>query len=1087
MSQQTERVTADTPATAGPTTTSTTAAPDTVRRSPSSATAPAQPAPVLTVGHAEDPMERQADAMADRVVAQLDASEPHRHSPGCGHLRRSVAPGAAPATVGLEGGDLDAGATDAIESARGGGRALPTDVRRRMEGAFGTSLSHVRVHDGPQAAKLSSAMQASAFTTGKDVFFGAGQFAPGTPGGEHVLAHELAHVVTEGSAGVRRLVIRRGLFDKVKAAKAKLFGSKEETDDAKAVKNSKKVEKEELGHHQEERARGNTQRAKNVESIYGADPSVKPGTQAQQDDQDLRLKDIGTRFEATLQAERDKFAKLKLKYKGSKSDEEVAKEAYDEIWLKASEDLRAVRPARETAAERLVQQARQVQSGAQAQQDSVDSVANATKLGAMLSKTVEGAYEVMVIEARKLMDTKPAKGKKAMSESKARKQVRELGVKHCEEQAKVRKHKTPRELPAEASKIDDAAWASAKERVDLREVKKKQDETAIERLQAQLAPTEDAKERQKDTDDVAGGKKVELGTGIVSGIGKAASGGSEQVAGAPGKLAKVKAFFTGKKAPEAPKRDDFDTPRDMFEQVTDGVTASGNLLTKLAGSVSEALSMARFIKSALKSKDPWDAVKATKAGLGSVDGLVNGATETAKLARSIQPSLSQNIAGVIPGLGVATSVIATSRAILDVAMAGRRQHETNTTLYDARARTSGQEADVLVWPLMKMAQAHTKSLENNVWALGKSVFDMVVAIGELGSAGGAGVPKALQTGGMVVDKIHDLGHFIADEVLTWQAKRAKKLSSVMHLEGAAQDELRMHPKMAVDAIIVRAVQGDDKALGYVCNYWVDGKQVTPELVKRIKPPSSAPAQKDTGKVVDPKDIDKQDTGRDSDDIVLIKIRDAILSEMNTEGDPKSVFDKLRAGVASAKGVFGLREKWAKTGEMAQTRNAHSGDSDFAHTKRDDRGFGWRLKMMLKGEEKFGRSTAKTQVLKDADNAEQAKAKKASVRKRRELPEGIACAIGPHKLSVGSTEAEAKAMFAKATDAELDRELVRTPPRNADGWLELMREEQARRKAEAAKAKAAKKKQKPSDNSGGKSTPTSSDKGKSAPTPAKTTS
>ena len=1031
-----------------------------VRRAPSSA--PARPAAVLTVGHADDPMEKLADSMADRAVASLDAAEPHRHSPGCGHLRRSVAPSAG-ATVGLEGGDLDTDASGAIERARGGGRALPTDVRRRMEGAFGTSLSHVRVHDGPQAAKLSSAMQASAFTTGSDVFFGAGQFDPSSREGEHVLAHELAHVLTEGPGSVRRIVIRRNLFGKAKSFGARLFGSEKAKEKAEVVEASKKVEKEELARGQKERIRGNEGRAEGVKTVYGDDPEMRPKTDADREGVSERLLEYGHRYEATMQLERDKFAELQEKYGDSKTEEEIAEEAYAEIWLNAPNDIRSRRPARETRVERLLRQVRQAQSGAQSQQDSVDNVADQLKLGQMLSKTVEAAYEAMVIESVSIMagsQTKTGRSassltKPPMTEAQARVKVRSYGVEYCKKQAKVRKHKTPRELPEMGSKIDDAAWEAAKTRVDLRKLKKEQDDAAIDRLQSQLGGDDDAKDRQKDTADVAGTSTVNTVTGIASSVGGATSAAGEKVAEAPGKLAKFKAFLGGKKAPKETERDKYDTPETKFDQGTDGAQAAGGIITKLAEAVSEAMSMANHVKAAVKSGDPWEAVKATKAGLGSTNGLVNAASETAKLSRSIQPSLAKEVAGVIPGLGVATAVIDVTRAVLDVAMAGRRMHETDTALYDARARTSGDEADVMVWPLMKMSQAHTKSLENNVWGLGKSIFDLGASIAELGTAGAAKVAKTV---GSVIDGVHSLGHLIADEILTWRAKRAKKLSSVMHLEGAAQDELRMHPQMAVDAIIVQASQGDEKAVAYLCNYYVDGKQVTPELVQRIQVAAVRVAPKDTGKVADPKDIKQQDTGRDSDDIVLIKIRNAVLEDMNTEGDPKSIFDKLRAGVAAAKGGFGLGEKWSQTGEMAKTRNAHASDEDFAHSEGADRGFMWRVKMMLKGEEKFKRSVAKTQVLQDIDAAAEEKAQKKQVKKRKELPDGVSCAIGPHKLPLTPSPEEVKTMFAKATDQELKRELKRTPPRNSEGWLDLMREELKLRK-DAAAAKKAKKAEK----------------------------
>jgi hypothetical protein len=88
----------------------------------------------------------------------------------------------------------------AIEVARGGGEALDPGARRSMEHGFGADFGSVRVHTGPQAAALSRALDARAFTTGSDVFFGESQYRPGTPSGRELIAHELAHVVQQGGA-----------------------------------------------------------------------------------------------------------------------------------------------------------------------------------------------------------------------------------------------------------------------------------------------------------------------------------------------------------------------------------------------------------------------------------------------------------------------------------------------------------------------------------------------------------------------------------------------------------------------------------------------------------------------------------------------------------------------------------------------------------------------------------------------------------------------------------------------------------------------------------------------------------------------
>jgi hypothetical protein len=77
-----------------------------------------------------------------------------------------------------------------------GGRPLPADVRARMESAFGgADFSGVRIHTDGAAVAASTGIRAHAFAVGEHIFFGQGEFQPASRGGQHLLAHELTHVV----------------------------------------------------------------------------------------------------------------------------------------------------------------------------------------------------------------------------------------------------------------------------------------------------------------------------------------------------------------------------------------------------------------------------------------------------------------------------------------------------------------------------------------------------------------------------------------------------------------------------------------------------------------------------------------------------------------------------------------------------------------------------------------------------------------------------------------------------------------------------------------------------------------------------
>lgn len=97
---------------------------------------------------------------------------------------------------------------EAIQAARGGGQALDSAVRARMEPAFGADFGGVRVHTGSQADALNRQLSARAFTTGQDIFFKQGEYNPGSSKGRELLAHELTHVVQQAGKEIQgKLVI----------------------------------------------------------------------------------------------------------------------------------------------------------------------------------------------------------------------------------------------------------------------------------------------------------------------------------------------------------------------------------------------------------------------------------------------------------------------------------------------------------------------------------------------------------------------------------------------------------------------------------------------------------------------------------------------------------------------------------------------------------------------------------------------------------------------------------------------------------------------------------------------------------------
>ncbi len=79
------------------------------------------------------------------------------------------------------------------------GKPLDAGTRAFMEPRFGHDFSQVRVHTGERAAESAQAVNALAYTVGRDVVFGTGQFTSATTEGQRLLAHELTHVVQQAN------------------------------------------------------------------------------------------------------------------------------------------------------------------------------------------------------------------------------------------------------------------------------------------------------------------------------------------------------------------------------------------------------------------------------------------------------------------------------------------------------------------------------------------------------------------------------------------------------------------------------------------------------------------------------------------------------------------------------------------------------------------------------------------------------------------------------------------------------------------------------------------------------------------------
>lgn len=207
--------------------------------------------PKLEVHPSDDVFEKEADAMADRVMKRTGSTPTDQpNKPGGGNqvqltplqdkisrvqrqrafesptileqnsanqtsvdempLQRKSKPGIIQAKSDESASSSPANIDNALDSSKGRGDPLPNETRSRMESGFGTDFSGVSIHTDQDAVQMNEQLNARAFTHGNDIYFNKGEYKPNTESGDHLLAHELTHTVQQGASPAKTLQRKAG-------------------------------------------------------------------------------------------------------------------------------------------------------------------------------------------------------------------------------------------------------------------------------------------------------------------------------------------------------------------------------------------------------------------------------------------------------------------------------------------------------------------------------------------------------------------------------------------------------------------------------------------------------------------------------------------------------------------------------------------------------------------------------------------------------------------------------------------------------------------------------------------------------------
>jgi hypothetical protein len=191
----------------------------------------------LNIGEPDDKYEKEADNTAAKVVQQISSSsqdssvqkqeieedEELQRSP-ISTLQREEDPidededeneeelqmkPLLQKRENLGGGEASSNLESSIQSVRGSGHSLDTNLQLKMEQSMGADFSKVKVHTDLLSNQLNQSIQAKAFTTGQDIFFGQGEYNPNNQNGQELIAHELTHVVQQNGSSVQKSSLQK--------------------------------------------------------------------------------------------------------------------------------------------------------------------------------------------------------------------------------------------------------------------------------------------------------------------------------------------------------------------------------------------------------------------------------------------------------------------------------------------------------------------------------------------------------------------------------------------------------------------------------------------------------------------------------------------------------------------------------------------------------------------------------------------------------------------------------------------------------------------------------------------------------------
>ncbi len=164
--------------------------------------------PRLAIGKPGDRYEKEADAMADRVMRmpeteslQMQPIEEEEEMLQMQPIEEEEEEMIQPKPVSFSSTyTAPYGIKNKLDSSNGNGQGMETGTLNFMQDRFRANFGNVRIHTGTDAIQMNEQLHAHAFTFGSDIYFNRGMYDPKGFQGKKLLAHELTHVLQQGQS-----------------------------------------------------------------------------------------------------------------------------------------------------------------------------------------------------------------------------------------------------------------------------------------------------------------------------------------------------------------------------------------------------------------------------------------------------------------------------------------------------------------------------------------------------------------------------------------------------------------------------------------------------------------------------------------------------------------------------------------------------------------------------------------------------------------------------------------------------------------------------------------------------------------------